>query len=45
MSLVWKKYQVFTKAAEKFLTKLQEMIDIHAMELLHTKTENQDTLK
>lgn len=26
MSIVWKKYQVFTKAAEKFLQKLQEMI-------------------
>lgn len=26
MSLAWKKYQVFTKAAEKFLLKMQEMI-------------------
>lgn len=24
MSLVWKKYQVFTKLAEKFLLKMQE---------------------
>ncbi|MDE7157283.1 MAG: LysR family transcriptional regulator [Lachnospiraceae bacterium] len=26
MSIVWKKYQVFTKATEKFLQKLQELI-------------------
>lgn len=26
MSLVWKKYQVFTKAAEKFLLKMQELM-------------------
>ena len=26
MSLVWKKYQVFTKASEKFLLKIQEMV-------------------
>lgn len=27
MSLVWKKYQVFTKAAEKFLIKCREMLE------------------
>jgi len=26
MNIVWKKYQIFTKAAEKFLLKLQEII-------------------
>ena len=25
MNLVWKKYQVFTKAAEKFLDKIKEL--------------------
>ncbi len=28
MSILWKKYQVFTKAVEKFLQKLQEILDI-----------------
>ncbi|MGN0600814.1 MAG: LysR family transcriptional regulator [Oscillospiraceae bacterium] len=27
MSLVWKKYQVFSKAAEKFISKMQKMIN------------------
>ena len=27
MSLVWKKYQVFSKAADKFITKMQDKIN------------------
>lgn len=27
MNLAWKKYQVFTKAAEKFLLKCREMLE------------------
>ncbi len=29
MSIIWKKYQIFTKATERFLEKLQEIVDLY----------------
>lgn len=32
MNIIWKKYQIFTKAAERFLEKLQEMVKVYMYE-------------